>query len=81
MPNHARVTLSVYFTFCGNYNPRQKSLAYLDQIARLGILETTHNDITGIGRLPSPQIMMLASNDDFITMNNIEIGGRGRTDK
>ena len=44
------------------------------------ILQTISNDLTGIGT-PSPQTMLETSNDEFITINNIEWGGGEITDK
>ena len=50
-----------------------KSLARLNQIARI-CAETITKDITRIGK-PLPPTMLETSNDDFITINYIELGG------
>ena len=66
------------------YNPQLKSLARLDQIYNWNIrwqaiLETTTNGITGIRNpLNSPPTMLEMSNDNFITINNIELGEGGK---
>ena len=66
------------------YNPRQKSLARLNQIAWKCVdkLFCKHisNDITGIATPLPPQTMLETSSDEFITINNIEWGVRGWTD-
>ena len=51
----------------------RKSSARLNQIARK-CAETITNDITRIGK-PLPPTMLETSNDDFITINYIELGG------
>ena len=66
-----------------NYNTRQKSLARLDQIAQKCVDKPFWRQklVTWATPPPPPPTMLEASNDEFITINNIESGGGGRTDK
>ena len=67
------------------YIPGQKSLAHLDQIAWKCVdkLFWKQSVMTSLEKgTPPPQPTMLkTSNDGFITINNIELGAWGRTDK
>ena len=55
---------------------RQKSLARLDQITGTCVDQLFWNK-----EPPPPPTMLETGNDEFITINNIELGGGGRTDK
>ena len=62
------------------YNPRKKSLAHLNQIARKCVDKALipHDIIRIEDPLPPPPTMLQAGNDDFITITNTKLGGRGR---